>query len=114
MRLIPIALLTALFTSCANDPWSGAHTSGNYYASLHGNVQREIFAEAYSYGANDTMQRMYASERNVQRYDVPGGTTSRPANLRTKVVKVRLNPYMDASGQIRDAGDTYVTLHTVQ
>ena len=102
-----------LFAGCANDPWSGPHTSANYYGSLHGNGQREIFSTGYNFGANDTMQRMYAAERNVQRFDVPGGSAQH-TSLQTKVVKVPLNPYVDSTGQIRDASDRYVTLHTVQ
>jgi hypothetical protein len=114
MRIITVALLPSLLlASCANDPWSGPHTSSNYYGSLHGNAQREIFSEAYNFGSNDAMQRMYAAERNVQKFDVPGGS-SKGASLQTKIVKVPINPYVDSTGQVRDAGDSYVTLHTVQ
>jgi hypothetical protein len=112
MRMIAIALATAcLFTSCAHDTWIGPHTAGEYYSSLHGG-SRQVFSSGYDFGANDTMQRLYQSERNLQRFDVPGGPSK--ISLQTKLVRVPVAPYVDSSGQIRDTQERYVTLHIVQ
>ena len=112
MRIIAITAAICL-AGCAHDPWIGPHTSTEYYSRLHGNGQKQVFSDAYDFGANDTMQRLYASERNMQRYDVPGGSIQH-TTLQTKLVKVPVAPYVDSTGQIRDTQDRYVTLHIVQ
>ena len=99
----PVILLAALALSgCvySQPKVFGPQTAGDYYSTLGGNKEREIFNKGYDFARTDDSGNLYAASHNIQNYAMnhTGSGQGKTINLHRKILQIPVPGYQDGEG----------------
>jgi hypothetical protein len=110
MRYVIVILAVAL-CSCASAPkLPNSQTASEQYSTL-GYREKFIARNFYDLGSGDAIKRLYWSQRNLEQYRGPGGTSeaSPVEKLQRRYINLPSPPFQDADGTWHEG-----SLHAVE